>query len=157
LMNAKLHQARHLTVVFSIAILIFMIYLEFEQEGVNAFAAHYIQGEHVGWDYSFHRWFFYYSPYVRIFEFILGCLVGQLFLASQHHPPGVSEKRRAQASLIGALIVLGTISIIHVLHIPGGVLNRYINFLVLNFGLAVPLAIIIFVVSRHSTFLSPWL
>ena len=48
-------------------------------------------------DSSFYRWFFYYSPYARIWEFVLGCLTAQLFLVVQDRP--ISEaKPRAQTS-----------------------------------------------------------
>jgi peptidoglycan/LPS O-acetylase OafA/YrhL len=36
---------------------------------------------------SFYRWFLYFSPYSRIFEFIGGCLTCQLFFLARNRPP----------------------------------------------------------------------
>jgi hypothetical protein len=42
---------------------------------------------------SFARWLLYFSPYIRIFEFILGCLCASVYLALAHRSPSESEQR----------------------------------------------------------------
>lgn len=46
-----------------------------------------------GFQDSFYRWFVYFSPYARLGEFITGCLVSALFIASTQNPISVKEAR----------------------------------------------------------------
>jgi len=110
--------------------------------------------------FSFYRWFFYYSPYVRIWEFILGCLAAQLFLIVQNRPVMRRERVYATVALGAALAFLfgfGAIyalsnAIPNLLGAPGSVGAKaveLVHFLALNFGCAVPLATVIFYVARY--------
>jgi peptidoglycan/LPS O-acetylase OafA/YrhL len=67
------------------------------------------------------------------------------------------EQRFATATLFVALVVMLLLDIAHLTGGPGETVTHYINFLLLNFGLAVPIAIVIFCVARYRTFLSGWL
>jgi peptidoglycan/LPS O-acetylase OafA/YrhL len=99
---------------------------------------------------SFYRWFFYFSPYVRMWEFALGCLAAQFFLVLQARP--VSPRER----LVGAVamgVALGCLLAFGFGHAFGGDvadgLIGLVHFLALNFGCAIPLAVLIFCVSRY--------
>jgi len=98
---------------------------------------------------SFHRWLFYYSPYFRVLEFVLGCLTAQLYIQLADRRVSDSECRVGAVLLWGAILVLAAIGIVYVV---GGLpprVDRYYRLLLPNFGCAVPIAIVIFCVSRY--------
>ncbi|HEV8014101.1 MAG TPA: acyltransferase [Stellaceae bacterium] len=98
---------------------------------------------------SFYRWFFYYSPYVRIAEFALGCLTAQLFLALRDRPVGAAERRWGQYALGAALCLLLWYGARYGMQVPHSRLQGLVNFFSLNFGCAVPIAVLIFCVARY--------
>src|SRR5580693_6976107 len=57
---------------------------------INAFAVQYMH-QIDGGEHSVYRWFFYYSPYTRVFEFILGCLAAQSYAIFAAHPVSPRE------------------------------------------------------------------
>jgi len=108
---------------------------------------------------SFFRWFFYYSPYVRIAEFGLGCLTAQFFLVLRQRPVGRIERNCGAAALYFALYVLLLYGIGYAT--SPAPLGGLIKFLSLNFGCALPAAVIIFCVARYddlplASLLSTW-
>jgi peptidoglycan/LPS O-acetylase OafA/YrhL len=105
-------------------------------------------------DYGVYRWFFYYSPYVRLLEFILGCLTAQLYLLVSDRPPIAFERKLGSIVLWGSLVVLGFIGLFFITGTPSAVFDHYLNFLVLNFGCAVPISGVIFCVSRYDSAVS---
>jgi peptidoglycan/LPS O-acetylase OafA/YrhL len=109
---------------------------------------------------SLYRWLFYYSPYGRIWEFILGCLAAQLFLIVRNRPILWRERVSATVALGIALAYLFSFGAIYALSevVPsplggagsvGAKVVELIHFFALNFGCAVPIAIVIFYVARY--------
>jgi|SRR5215467_180483 len=102
------------------------------------------------WTHSADRWLFYYSPYIRILEFALGCMSAQLFLSVQGVPISSREDRMARAACYVAccaLLLFGSLYI----GVRSGSFVEYLAFVRLNFGPAVPLAVIMFCVSRYNS------
>jgi peptidoglycan/LPS O-acetylase OafA/YrhL len=105
-------------------------------------------------DYGFYRWLFYYSPYVRVLEFVLGCLTAQLYMLLIGRPVGVAEQEFGIVALWSSLVVLLLIGMFHVTSTSIPRLDHYIRFFTLNFGCAVPIATVIFCVSRYDSAVS---
>src|SRR3984893_2066934 len=76
----------------SVLIVTAFAYAAGHHNAINAFAEENMnqidRGEH-----SVYRWFFYYSPYVRVFEFILGCLTAQIYTVLAARPVSPREQR----------------------------------------------------------------
>jgi peptidoglycan/LPS O-acetylase OafA/YrhL len=111
---------------------------------------------------SFFRWFFYYSPYMRVWEFALGCLTAQLFLLVQQRPVSVVEGRIAAVLLYVAIAFALAFGIAYGYGLGSRGFVNAIHFFSLNFGCAVPIAVIIFCASRYRSavagFLAlPWI
>jgi peptidoglycan/LPS O-acetylase OafA/YrhL len=143
--------------VFSGCTLAFFIMAQAHRHGIENLAKAHIKNfvtVDQKWEDSFIRWLFYYSPYSRIFEFILGCLTARLYLlvvSKPIEPWEMSVARVAQALALAWLLLFG---VANLLGDGSSVLGPYISFLALNFGCAVPIAVIIFCVSRYHTWLS---
>lgn len=54
--------------------------------------------------YSFHRWLVYFSPYSRIFEFMLGCICAAIYIELRARPVSRGEQRIGLAVLVAAII-----------------------------------------------------
>jgi peptidoglycan/LPS O-acetylase OafA/YrhL len=100
---------------------------------------------------SLYRWLFYYSPYSRVWEFVLGCLSAQLFLLVQHR--SISDKERAFGSVTVylSLLILFVFGILYGLLTQNTAFSRILHFFALNFGCAVPIATLIFCLARYQT------
>jgi peptidoglycan/LPS O-acetylase OafA/YrhL len=109
---------------------------------------------------SFYRWLFYFSPYGRIWEFVLGCLTAQLFLTVQSQPILQRERVLANAAFAAALAYLFAFGGVFALSIAspdslgppdglGAKIVKLIHFFALNFGCAVPIAVVIFYSARY--------
>src|SRR5262249_36414188 len=98
---------------------------------------------------SLYRWFFYYSPYVRIWEFVLGCLTAQLFLLLQDREVSESEHSWGILLLGMAVLYLIIFGALHALQVQGSQFLAFVQFFSLNFGCAVPIAIVIFCCARY--------
>lgn len=109
------------------------------------------------WESSFVRWFFYYSPYCRIFEFMLGCLTAHLYLQTRDRPITRSEERWSYFALGAALISLFAVGFFFLAERPFPRLHALVQFLTLNFLCAAPIAVLIFCVSRYPTWISRFL
>jgi peptidoglycan/LPS O-acetylase OafA/YrhL len=94
------------------------------------------------------RWLFYFSPYVRVFEFLLGCLAAAIYLAL---PPVLfpAEKRRGAWLTAGALLSIGVLHWSFFHRPTGGPVQLY-----LNFGFAPSMALLIFCCARYGTWFS---
>jgi len=94
---------------------------------------------------SFVRWVFYFSPYSRITEFILGCLACHLFIQLRHIPVSRVENITGAclqwAALLGALFFYREFFIIKTIGVV----------LPMVFGLAPMMAILIFVFARYQS------
>jgi len=105
----------------------------------------------VSFEHSFYRWLFYFSPYARIFEFLLGCLTAHAFILLRPRP--VSTYEQQSANLVLA-ISLASLIFFGALYLGVGNLttvNSYIQFLALNFLCAPAIAFILFYVARYQT------
>jgi len=109
------------------------------------------------WSTSFVRWFFYYSPYSRIFEFILGCLTAHLYLQTRERPVTRFEERWSYLALAAALASLVAAGFFFLSDQPFPRIHALVQFLAMNFLCAVPIAVLIFCVSRYPSGVSRFL
>jgi peptidoglycan/LPS O-acetylase OafA/YrhL len=109
------------------------------------------------WSDSFLRWLFYYSPYARVFEFILGCLTARLYFLLADTPVCAQEAFAGKVAQVVAFLWLLFFGFATTFNGPTSVIASYANFLALNFGCAVPIAVTIFCVSRYQNWLSTFL
>lgn len=98
--------------------------------------------------YSFAWWFYYFSPYVRVWEFGLGCLAAQLYLLARN------EKASARSHIIGSFIANLAVCILIISAVfyfinPTFPAARAIRHLIENFGLGIPIALLVFCVARY--------
>jgi peptidoglycan/LPS O-acetylase OafA/YrhL len=100
---------------------------------------------------SFYRWLFYYSPYMRVWEFLLGCLTAHLFVLLQGRKVTRAESSCGLVLLWLALASLLALGILHATNVPGSAPMQFVHFLELNFGCALPIAIVIFCSARYRT------
>ncbi len=146
-------------IIFSVVALGWFIFAKRHLSGFAGIAQshidHFIPAEQK-WGPSFVRWFFYYSPYSRIFEFILGCLTAHLYLHVRDRPVTRTEGRWAYLALAAALTCLVAAGVIF-LSKPTFPFYGLVQFLALNFLCAVPIAVLIFCVSRYPTAMSRFL
>jgi peptidoglycan/LPS O-acetylase OafA/YrhL len=109
---------------------------------------HYVSPEQ-DFNNSFYFWFFQFSPYVRIFEFILGCLTANTAILLRERKPSRNEIKVATFGLCAALALLVVSGLLYQGVVQTGKLNEYIHYLALNFLCAVPIAFILFYVARY--------
>jgi hypothetical protein len=100
---------------------------------------------------SYYRWLFYFSPYVRVFEFLMGCLTAHAFILVRDRPVSAYEQQFANMLLICALTALALFGAIYLNIIRFGAINVYVQHLALNFLCAPAIAIIMFYVGRYDT------
>jgi peptidoglycan/LPS O-acetylase OafA/YrhL len=100
---------------------------------------------------SFVRWLFYYSPYGRIWEFILGCLVAHLFLLLRERPISNTERRCGLLALYAGISMVLLFDLCYATLPEDQPLLGVIRFLSANFGCAVPLAVVIFCAARYES------
>jgi peptidoglycan/LPS O-acetylase OafA/YrhL len=81
-------------------------------------------------------------------------LTAQLYLLVSDRPPIAVERKLGSIVLWGSLVVLGFIGLFFITGTPSAVFDHYLNFLTLNFGCAVPIAGVIFCVSRYDSAVS---
>jgi peptidoglycan/LPS O-acetylase OafA/YrhL len=100
---------------------------------------------------SFVTWFFYFSPYPRVLEFVLGSLAAALVLAMRTVP--VSEHERRWGTAATWLSVGGLGTILAVLYAPSVVATGSQLGLLLRmvFGFAPPVAVLLFCCARYQT------
>ena len=91
---------------------------------------------------TFIRWLFYYSPYARLPEFVLGCLMAQLYLIRKDRPVTAFERRTAEIALWLSFVVLALMGAFHVTSFTNTA-REYFEFLALNFLTAIPIATVI--------------
>ena len=115
---------------------------------IDAFAVQYMN-QMGGGEHSVYRWFFYYSPYGRVFEFILGCLTAQIYAIFAAHPVSPREARWGRILLNASLVFLLGYAYVFMFKPFGENVAVYVSLLKENFGCAVGLAVLIFCVSRY--------
>jgi peptidoglycan/LPS O-acetylase OafA/YrhL len=117
-------------------------------DAIDAFAVRYMN-QIGGADHSVNRWLFYYSPYGRLFEFILGCLAAQIYAIMAAHPVSPREARWGRVLLNASLVFLFGFALVFLFEPFGKNVAVYMTFLKQNFGCAVGLAVLVFCVSRY--------
>jgi peptidoglycan/LPS O-acetylase OafA/YrhL len=143
--------------VFSSAVVAALVLSFLHMDALLEYAQAHVKGYlsvQQNWVNSFHRWFFYFSPYARVWEFALGCLTAQLFIVMQTRK--VSETERAVAAILLwlALAWLPAFAITYRSGVGSQFADGMLQLLSLSFGDAVPLAIIIFCAARYRTWLA---
>jgi peptidoglycan/LPS O-acetylase OafA/YrhL len=103
---------------------------------------------------SFYRWLFYFSPYVRVFEFFMGCLAAQAFMLHLERPVMWREQFLANIGLGGAFLALICFGVIYLGAIDLGEINAYVRHLSLNFLCAPLIGFILFYSARYDTSVS---
>ena len=100
---------------------------------------------------SYVRWLLYFSPYLRMGEFVLGSLIAQLYVQLRGRKPGALE------STIGTLVLLAatatTIPITYLMYSPDVGANVFRN-MYMNFGLAPSAALLVFCAARYDNVFS---
>jgi peptidoglycan/LPS O-acetylase OafA/YrhL len=118
-------------------------------------------GEKAGYgnQHAFLRWLVYFSPYSRIFEFVLGCLCASVYMSNRGTPPSINEERWGAVVLMGAIAALCLIyfSLFLPNFAPRVANSGIVNFLRMGFGLAVPVVVIIYCCARYHNFFTRWL
>jgi len=100
---------------------------------------------------SYVRWLLYFSPYLRMGEFVLGSLVAQLYVQLRGREPGALE------NTIGTLVLLAAaasaIPITYLMYAPDVGANVFRK-MYMNFGLAPSAALLVFCVARYDNVFS---
>lgn len=103
---------------------------------------------------SFYRWLLYFSPYLRIGEFILGGLISHLHCTLGPTRPSrrASVNANVAATLaIAAIVFLHTRMFPPVPPLPSPIYPPFIQNYHLCFGYAVPSAVLLFCLARYDT------
>jgi peptidoglycan/LPS O-acetylase OafA/YrhL len=116
---------------------------------INAFARQYMNDHFGDGDRSVYWWLFYYSPYGRVFEFILGCLTAQVYALMAERAVSSREARLGRYMLSGSLIFLLGFGLLYLFNPLGQSIAIYVDLFKLNFGCAIAIAVLIFCVSRY--------
>jgi len=112
------------------------------------------------WQDSFLRWLISFSPYSRIFEFTLGCLAAGIYMDWVNRAPTDREERCGLYVLASAI---ATTIFLHVFFFTPSILpaqsvvrtlHAHLSWLNLSFGLALPIAIVIFCCARYKSALA---
>lgn len=101
-----------------------------------------------GYQDSFFRWLVYFSPYVRVFEFLIGCLTAALYRNLSQTPVGPIE--RHIGAILTWLVVFSFFAIDGVMFRQPPV-NAFLTYLHQNYGFAIPSAAFLFCLARYDT------
>lgn len=141
-------------IAYGIGVMLLFIASRYYLGGILIFSQHHVATYidlNVDFANSFYRWLFYFSPYLRVFEFIMGCLAAQAFVALLGRPVSASEHRLGTIALVAALIVLLLCGMFYANAIVIEPINLYSRHLALNFLYAPAIATVLFCVSRYKT------
>jgi peptidoglycan/LPS O-acetylase OafA/YrhL len=100
---------------------------------------------------GFVRWLLYFSPYLRIGEFILGALVAQFYVQLEARRPGAAENAFGNAVFIAAAVSVCVIS--YFAYGPGIAVNIFEK-MDMNFALGPSAALLIFCAARYRVVVS---
>jgi peptidoglycan/LPS O-acetylase OafA/YrhL len=104
---------------------------------------------------SFFRWLIYFSPYSRIFEFVVGCLAAHLYVQREDGNAGAKQSRFGL--LLTAMAISGVVLTYTLLFMPGVlpvVLPAWTKPLQSTFGLAPSCGLLIFCCARYQNILT---
>lgn len=99
-------------------------------------------------------WFQYFSPYVRIGEFIAGACAAKVFMAKRYEPVTSEQRRLAHALSLLCCLVVGLLTIGNAAGWWSGA--PFVAFLAKNFGYAPFLAYLLYACGRHPGRLAAW-
>lgn len=130
-------------------------YLLFEtRDAWEAFALQYVPSlpsRATDFGNSFYRWFLYFSPYSRIFEFLAGCLTCQLYLLLRCNPVALRRLNFELLSWLPAGLILGIVGLCQIVgghqpwltdqSLPSFFLALHMNFLLAPFCCALIFAL----------------
>jgi len=104
-------------------------------------------------------WLAFYSPYVRVFEFLLGCIAAACLVSLSRTAPRPAEARWGRFVQACALAsVLAFVAIRASKDVPiGWNIRNFLDFLASNYLYAGPFAVLLFCVCRYSTAFSTFL
>jgi peptidoglycan/LPS O-acetylase OafA/YrhL len=94
---------------------------------------------------GFPSWFFYFSPYTHVFEFVLGCITAQMYLIVKDREYSSWEINAGFAIVLFSLVLMFLAASSYSVD-SSDPIAEIANHLKENFGLAVPIALIIFCV-----------
>src|ERR1700722_6595936 len=117
----------------SVLVLTAFAYAAGHRDAINAFGVRYMNGNVRGTEHTLFWWLFYYSPYSRIFEFILGCLTAQIYAIFSQHPVSVREERCGRVIVYAALVFLVAFGLVYLFRPFGGKVAQYTELLKLNY------------------------
>jgi peptidoglycan/LPS O-acetylase OafA/YrhL len=95
---------------------------------------------------SFVRWLLYFSPYLRLGEFVLGSLVAQLYVQGRSQKIGTQENTAGTAAFVAAAASVVGITYMEYSPNVGATLLREMS---MNFALAPSAALLIFCAARY--------
>ena len=136
-------------VIVSISLLIVRHFLP----NLLGYAQHHVP-DYIGMDHFgelFFRWLFYFSPYVRVLEFFMGCLAAHAFMLHVDRPVTAMERRIADIALVLAFTMLCLFGACTLGFFGNGELTSYVKFLELNFLCAPAIAFVLLYVSRYDS------
>lgn len=136
--------------LFSIVFAIAMLQVTYYINELDAWAGSWFGAgatSRVNAQNSFVRWLLYFSPYARIGEFILGCLLAQLYLVLKPYRVGPLEAKIAR--ILVPLSIFSVFVFLYVMYAPGA--NNTIGRLKENFGLAPAIALVLFCATRYQS------
>jgi peptidoglycan/LPS O-acetylase OafA/YrhL len=140
-------------VVYPLIVLTFLLTARYFLPYILAYAQPRVP-DYIGMDHfehSFFRWLFYFSPYVRVLEFFMGCLAAHAFMLHIGRPVTKTERAFADAALGVAFLILVLSGACYRGFIAYGQLNSYVQFLSLNFLCTPAIAFILLYVSRYDS------
>ncbi len=153
----RLHTARRIITAIAVVAVAALILMRLaydyspaiDQFGVSHFGA--IAGMSYGVEDLFWRWLIYFAPYSRLPEFILGCLIAALYRQIEARAPSPSEKRGGQALIWVSMLTVAGLTL--VIAQPSNPVP-FLQFLHMNFGFAIPVALLIFCLARYRSTVS---
>jgi peptidoglycan/LPS O-acetylase OafA/YrhL len=99
----------------------------------------------------FVRWLLYFSPYLRMGEFILGALVAQFYVCLQGRKATAVENKLGSAIFIAAV---GSVFVISYFEYGSGITMNVFEKMAMNFALAPSAALLIFCAARYRSAVS---
>jgi peptidoglycan/LPS O-acetylase OafA/YrhL len=146
-------------VLHAAAITLLFIWSRYELTPILDFARAHVRNfvELSDFGNSYYRWLFYFSPYARVFEFLMGCLTAHLFIATRDRPVTGREQRAAKMALVAALGLLVLEGMFQQGWIVIGEINGYVGHLASNFLCAPAIAVVMFCACRYDNTFSRFL
>jgi peptidoglycan/LPS O-acetylase OafA/YrhL len=138
---------------YATVVTVFLVTTRYFLPDILSYAQRHVP-DYIGLDHfdqSFFRWLFYFSPYLRVLEFFMGCLAAHAFMLRANRPVAAIERRMANGSLALALMMLGFFGVCYLGFIGYGELHAYVQFLALNFLCAPLIGFVLFYLARYDT------